>query len=222
MLSLADEQWGLVTSQQVEATGIAKSTLARQVRNGVFERAGTGVYRLKGSGAVEHLELRAAWIQLDPATPAWERSAAQGVVSHRSAAELFGLGQLPADIHEFTLPQRKQLRRSDVRLHRARLDDADWTRRGGLPVTRPRRIAADLLAEREDPGAVGQIIADALRAGLESSADVAAAVAPYALSHGFRSGDGLGLLRWLLELSGDPDQATWIAQAARPVGRGDA
>lgn len=44
-----------------------------------------------------------------------------GVVSHRSAAALYRLGDLPADVHEFTLPARRQTRRVDVRPHRARL-----------------------------------------------------------------------------------------------------
>jgi hypothetical protein len=34
-----------------------------------------------------------------------------GVVSHRSAAELYGLGHLTADQHEFTVPSRRQTRR---------------------------------------------------------------------------------------------------------------
>ena len=60
--------------------------------------------------------LRAAWLQLAPGVPAWQRCADQGVVSHRSAAAVFGLGHLPADVHEFTLPARRQSRRGDVRL----------------------------------------------------------------------------------------------------------
>ncbi len=214
VLAVADEQWGLVTKQQAEATGIAWSTLSRKVRNGVLERVAHGVYRVRGSGGVDHLELRAAWLQLDPAVRAWERGPTSGVVSHRSAAALYGIGHLPAETHEFRLPRRKQIRREDVRLHRGSVDKAGWITLRGLPVTRPHRIAADLLAGREDLGAVGQMIADALRSVFDYPGAMVSAIAPYAAAYGLRRGDGLGLLRWLLDLSGDPEREVWLAEAA--------
>jgi len=221
VLSIADEQWGLVTKQQVEATGVAWSTLARRVRNGALERVAHGVYRVRGAGSLAHLDLRAAWLQMNPAVPAWERGVADGVVSHRSAAALYGIGHLPADVHEFTLPGRKQTRRDDVRLHRGDVG-SDWITKDGLPVTRPYRIAADLLAEREDPGAVAQVVADALRPVFDYPSLVARAIAPYAAFYGLRRGDGLGLLRWLLDLSGDAERGQWLAEAAASVAGDDA
>lgn len=221
LLTLADEQWGLLTTRQVEATGMAWSTLSRTVRDGTLERVAHGVYRVRGAGEVEDLALRAAWMQLSPSVPAWDRGLADGVVSHRSAAAIYGLGHLPADVHEFTLPQRRQTRRRDVRLHRGDVE-GHWATLRGLPATKPHRIAADLLAEREDPGAVGQVIADALRLGLDSPDAMTAAVAPHAKSHGLRTGDGAGLLRWLLELSGDRGADAWVDAAQPPhaeVGR---
>lgn len=201
-----------MTTQQVEATGVAWSTLARQLRSGRLERVAHGVYRVRGAGEVDHLALRAAWLQLRPAVPVWERSPEDGVVSHRSAAALYGIGHLPADMHEFTLPHRKQTRRADVRLHRGDVDDA-WIDLRGLPVTGPSRIAADLLAERTDPGAVAQLIAGALRDGYDDPSTVADAIAPYATTYGIRRGDGLAVLRWLLELSGDADREVWLQAA---------
>jgi hypothetical protein len=38
-------------------------------------------------------------------------------------------------------------------------------------------------------------------------------VAPHAQRFGLRRGDGLGLLRWLLELVGDPNTGLWITEA---------
>ncbi len=99
----------------------------------------------------DHLELRAAWLQLAPAVPAWQRTADEGVVSHRSASALYDIGHLPADRHEFILPKRKQSRRGDVRIHQLKLHEGEWVERRGLFVTRPSRIAADLLADREEP-----------------------------------------------------------------------
>jgi hypothetical protein len=219
-LAIADEQWGLITKQQVEMAGVAWSTLARRVEQGFLERIAHGVYRVRGGGEPDHLELRAAWLQLEPGVPAWERTAAAGVVSHRSAAALYGIGHLSADRHEFTLQARKQTRRKDVRLHRGDVDDVDCITLRGLPVTRPSRIAADLLADRADLGAVAQLISDALRGAFDYPGSVATAIAPYAAAHGLRRDDGIGLLRWLLELSGDPDREKWLVEAVATGGNG--
>jgi predicted transcriptional regulator of viral defense system len=213
LADLSEEQWGLFTRRQAEETGMAWSTLARLAAAGVVERVAHGVYRLRGAPPADHLDLRAAWLQLAPDTPAWRRTAEAGVISHRCAASLYGLGHLPADVHEFTLPARRQSRRDDVRLHQRRLDDAEWTARCGLPVTCPSRTAADLLADREDPAAVGHVIADALRGGYDYPQAMADAVAPYAARFGLRRGDGLALLAWLLELSGADEREQWLKEA---------
>ena len=214
LLTLAEEQWGLLTTRQVEATGMAWSTLSRTVRAGTLERVAHGVYRVRGAGEIDDLGLRAAWLQLNPSIPAWERGPGDGVVSHRSAAALYGLGHLPADVYEFTLPQRRQTRRRDVRVHRGDVE-GHWTTLRGLPVTKPHLIAAGLLAEGEDPGAVGQMAAEALRLGYDSTDAMAAGIAPYAKGHGFRTKDGAGLLRWLLELNGEFASAAPHAEAGR-------
>ncbi|RZQ64362.1 type IV toxin-antitoxin system AbiEi family antitoxin domain-containing protein [Amycolatopsis suaedae] len=211
---LAEDQWGLFTRRQAEATGMAWSTLARlAAEGGPVERVAHGVYRLRGAPAVEHVDLRAAWLQLAPDVPSWSRAADTGVVSHRSAAAIYNLGHLAADFHEFTLPVRRQTRRTDVRLHRGWLEPREWTTLQGLPVTRPARIAADLLAEREDPGAVGYLLADALRAGHDHPGDVAASLAPLAARFRLPGNDGSALLRWLLELADAPETKQWLAEA---------
>src|SRR5262249_39001986 len=152
----------LFTRRQAQATGMAWTTLARMIDTNVVERIAHGVYRFRGSPPFEHLELAAAWLQLAPDTPAWERQAAQGVISHRSAAALFRLGELPASEHHFTLPTRRRTRRDDVILHKSVVGPAEWARTaGGLPVTLPSRTAADLIAAFEDPQAVGHVVADA-------------------------------------------------------------
>ncbi|HET9733543.1 MAG TPA: type IV toxin-antitoxin system AbiEi family antitoxin domain-containing protein [Acidimicrobiales bacterium] len=210
---IAEDQWGLVTRRQAEDAGVSKATLTRLVGHGVLERVAHAVYRLTGVPQADHIALRAAWLQLAPEVPAWERSAEQGVVSHRSAAALYGLGELPADRHEFTLPGRKQSRRPDVRLHLGKLMDAEWISLRGLPVTRPSRIAADLLAEREDPGAVGRLVTDAIRGVFDYPGTFAETLAPFAAQLGLRRGDGLAALRWLLDLGGDRHAPEWLAEA---------
>jgi predicted transcriptional regulator of viral defense system len=217
LAEVAEDQWGLFTRRQAEATGMAWTTLARLVNDRAAERVARGVYRLRGAPPVDHLALRAAWLQLAPDTAVWQRTVDQGVVSHRSAASVYGLGHLAADEHHFILPVRRQSRRPDVRLHRAHLEDGEWTNLGGLLVTRPARTAADLLAAWEDPGAVAEAITDALRSGHTRPGAAAEAIAPYAARFGLASGDGQALLGWLVDLTRNPDRDTWLAEARRPA-----
>jgi predicted transcriptional regulator of viral defense system len=213
LAQIAQDQWGLVTRRQAERAGVSRATLQRLASESVLERVAQGVYRLAGSPMPDHLELRAAWLQLAADVPAWERTPRQGVVSHRSAAAVYGLGHLPADRHEFTLPVRRQSRREDVRLHQREVTDSEWISLRGIPVTRPARIAADLLADREDPEAVGHVIADAIRGVYDYPGTFADALAPHAAKFGLRRHDGIALLGWLLDLVGDSETPEWIADA---------
>lgn len=213
IVDIAAEQWGLLTRRQIEDSGVAAATLQRLTADGTLQRVAHGVYQLAGSPVPDHLALRAAWLQLAPDVPAWERTPDDGVVSHRSAAAMYSLGHLPADRHEFILPERRQTRRRDVRLHVLRLDVGEWVSHGGLVVTRPSRIAADLLADHEDPEAVAQLVADAIRAVYDYPGTFADRLAPYAARFGLRRDDGIGLLRWFLGLVGDPGSSRWIEEA---------
>lgn len=226
LAGIAESQWGLVTRRQAEHAGVSRPTLDRLAADGsVLERVAHGVYRLAGAPPPDHLELRAAWLQLAPDMPAWERTPAEGLVSHRSAASLYGIGHLPADRHEFTVPKRRQTRRSDVRLHIRPVGGIRWIERRGMLVTRTSRIAADLLSDREEPEAVAHIVADAIRNMYDYPGTFADALAPYAARFGLRRGDGIALLRWLLDLVGDADTTRWMEEArahmddgaARPV-----
>lgn len=211
---LAQEQWGLVTRRQIENQGIGSTTIDRLTApEGLLERVATGVYRLAVAPIPDHMDLRAAWLQLAPDLPAWERTAEHGVVSHRSAATVYGLGHLAADRHEFTFPKRRQTRRQDVRIHSRPLKKRDWIALRGLPVTRPSRIASDLLWEHEDPEAVARLIADAIRPVYDYPGTFAEGLAPHAARFGLREGDGIGLLRWLLDTTGEPERDRWMVEA---------
>jgi len=222
LAKIAEDQWGLVTRRQAERADVSQATLQRLATTGVLDRVAQGVYRLTGAPPPDHLELRAAWLQLAPEGPAWERTPEQGIVSYRSAAALYGLGHLPADRHEFTLPVRRQSRRKDVRLHHRSVSPSEWIVLHGMPVTRPSRVAADLLADKEDPEAVAQVIADAIRSIYDYPGTFADALAPHAARFGLRRGDGLALLRWLLDLVGDPETSRWMQEARAHVARSSA
>jgi hypothetical protein len=142
------------------------------------------------------------------------------VVSHRSAAAVHGLGHLPADTHEFTLPARRQTRRADVRLHQRPIEKRECAELRGLLVTRPSRIASDLLTDHEDPEAIAHVITDAIRGVSDSAAAFADSLGTHSAQFGLRRGDGLALLRWLLDLVGDRDTARWMEEARAHITRG--
>jgi hypothetical protein len=209
LAEISSDQWGLVTRQQALAAGVPPATLARNIKGGLLEHIAQGVYLLAGSPRPDHLELRAAWLQLAPETPVWDRKGWQGVVSHRSAAALYGLGHLVADVQEFTLPHRRQTSRAGVRIHVRKLEPTEWVAVRGLLVTLPSRIAADLLAEHEDPEAVAQITVDALRDVQDYPRSFVARLAPLSSRLGFQRDSGRSVLRWLLEQGGDDAVTRW-------------
>jgi len=219
LTEMAEEQWGLLTRQQALGLRTPTRTLDRlTAEGGVLLKVAHGVYRLRGAPPPDHENLRAAWLQLAPRVPVWERVENQGVVSHRSGADMYRLGHLPEERHEFTLATRHQTRRPDVRLHRRKLTDVEWIILRGLPVTRPSRIVSDLLYDHEDPSGVAQIISDSLRNVYDYPSTVAEALAPHARRFGLRQRDGVALLRWMLDLVGDPETKLWMSEARAHAG----
>jgi hypothetical protein len=209
IVDLAEGQWGLLTSAQARRDGVSRVQLARLVDNGVLIRLAHGVYGLRGAAGIEHLELRAAWLGLDPERMAADRLRNRtdgAVVSHTSAARLHQLGDLDADRHEFTLADRKQSRRSDVRLHRAILPADDVAIVAGLPVTRPERVVVDLLTDRHDGEHVARVLAGAVVSRSVDLERLAPRLAPFAARFGFPAGEGQQVLDHLLELGGVADQ----------------
>jgi predicted transcriptional regulator of viral defense system len=214
LAQLAEDQWGLLTRRQAEATGISPATFQRlSGPDGPLERMTHGVYHLAGAPLPDHAPLRAAWLALAPATLAWERRPEEGVVSHRSAAAVHRLGELPADRHDFIVAGRKQTRRPDVRIHRAVLRQDEWQLLRGLPVTTPARTAADLLADREDPGAVARVVADSLERKNEWAGNFPAELEGRSASLGLAQGDGLAALAFLLHLAEAPQADRWLSEA---------
>jgi hypothetical protein len=179
---------------------VAASSLAELIKDGRLDRVAHGVYRVRGGGEPDHIALRAAWLQLDADKSAWQRfdDPEVAVVSHTSAAAMYGVGDLRADVHEFTLPSRRQSRRSDVRLHRGPVPSDRWILLRGLPVMRAAGLVGDLLADNVDPSSVGQITAEVLDQVLDSPKAIAGSLAPHAGRFGLPRGDGVGLLNHLL------------------------
>ena len=185
---------------------------------GLLERIAHGVYRIRGAGEPDHLQLRAAWLQLDPGRSAWERldEPDVAVVSHASAASLYGVGDLRPDVHEFTAPRRWQTRRKDVRVHRGTVLDSEKTLLKGLPDNPGRKMIDVLLTDHVDPEAIARITVQVLENLHDYPREIALRVAPFAASFGLPSGDGVALLEHLLDLAGGVLDRETILEMARP------
>ena len=104
---LSTSQWGMVTTAQAVAHGVPRLDLSRLCQSGHLERLAHGVYRDAGAPSEEFESLRAAWLAADPSHTAEQRLrdlSGGVVVMGASAASLHGVGDLPADRHEFSAP----------------------------------------------------------------------------------------------------------------------
>lgn len=196
---LAAGQFGLVTSAQAAQRGIEGKTLQRLREAGLLEQVGRGVYQVIGAVTPTHLEIRVAWLRLDPERPAWERDGRgmrDGVVSHRSACLLHRVGDIPAPNVELTVPQRLTTRDPWVVLHQHRgpLPEREITVVDGLPVTTVERTVLDLLRDRADAGHVGGVIADAENRGLLDLDTLARKVQVFARHYAMPEATGAELL----------------------------
>jgi hypothetical protein len=135
-------------------------------------------------------------------------------VSDRSAALLYGYGDLDGDQHEFTVATRRQSRRGDVRFHRRRLERGDWTLRGGLPVTTAAVTIRDLAATNLDGDHLAGVVRDALLDATVDPEQVCDVLRPFAGAYGAPVGDGVELLRRLLATAGVPAAIKTVVRLA--------
>jgi very-short-patch-repair endonuclease len=132
LVQLASAQHGLVTSTQA-TDALGASRLSYWIRSGRLERPQPRVYRVAGSPATWHQALLAAQLSCD------------GIVSHRSAAELWGL--VPSTGHvEVTVPTRRRAELYPPALvHRiGDIHPGLAVERAGIRVTDPQRTLVDL------------------------------------------------------------------------------
>jgi len=180
---IASEQDGFFSSAQAQAVGVDDGRLARLLQDGYVERSVRGVYRVvTGVTIVTHVPewLYVRYLALDAQRLPWERGSSPGVVvSHSSAADLLGLGSLPADIAEFTSVRRKSTVLPAVRIRQAGLPPQDWSWResGRIPVTTAARTAVDLALVGVGRDYVEAIVAQALQRQLATLAELRSALA---------------------------------------------
>jgi very-short-patch-repair endonuclease len=135
---VAAGQHGLVTLRQLEAMGVARSAVHKRIAAGRLHRVHDGVYAVGHRVLTRHGNFLAAVLAGGP----------DAVLSHRSAAELWGLldgeGDAPLDV---TAPHRRGRTPPGISAHRdGSLRPADRTRRNRIPCTSVARTLLDLAA----------------------------------------------------------------------------
>jgi len=130
--ALATRQHGVIARRQLVAAGLGSGAIARRVEAGRIHRLHQGVY------AFGHAKLspRGHWMA---AVLACGRDA---VLSHRSAAELWGLVRARGAGIEVSAQRAR--RRPGIVIHGDRMDRADRTIRDSIPVTTVARTLLDL------------------------------------------------------------------------------
>jgi len=138
---IAGQQLSLVTAEQLHAAGVRRGAIAARVANESLHRRHRGVY-LVGSpvpppGSVELAALLACG-----------RGA---LISHRSAAALWGLAAAPAGEVDVSVIGRHCRSRDGINVHFAgQLDQRDRRHHRGIPITAPARTLIEFGARATD------------------------------------------------------------------------
>lgn len=197
---IASQQWGLCTTKQARAEGITPLVLTRLEKRGALIRVRHGVYATVGTVMSPALDVKAQWLALRPEMMAADRIhnltfASESVISHTTAAELWGIGDLWPDGIHFTVNTRRQSRQPEVQFHRSKLDDHEWTLHPehNLPVTTAARTIVDLALDGHEPQHLLDLIADASEKQLLQEAELLSAFAGSETAIGLPKGDQEGL-----------------------------
>jgi very-short-patch-repair endonuclease len=148
---IASRQLGVIATWQLKALGISSSTIARRVRRGGLHRRHRGVF------LVGHTVLAPGACEVAAVLACGEGA----LVSHRSAAALWGLMDVVGDEVEISVVARHCTSRDGLRVHRLkRLDARDRALKNGIPTTSPARALVDLAA-MATPDEVERALAEA-------------------------------------------------------------
>lgn len=163
LAELAAENYGYLTTDEVQDAGIDPHRLIELAHRGQIEHRARALYRLP----------------LIPPTPLdayreatlWPRGG-KGVISHASALDLYGLGDAnPAKIH-LTLPHAHRPRRQVPRqyvLHHEDLAPAEVSAYEGIPAVTPAKAIRQ--SRKLGPELLRGAIEDGLRRGVLRSAE---------------------------------------------------
>jgi very-short-patch-repair endonuclease len=136
---LADRQHGVVRREQLLAAGVGRGAIVRALDAGRLRPVFRGVY------AVGHIALRREGWWMAALLACGEGAA----LSHRTAAQAWGLMTGPTLPIDVTAAAAKGRKHTDITLHRMLLAPLDALVRDNLRLTTPSRTIVDLAATLE-------------------------------------------------------------------------
>jgi very-short-patch-repair endonuclease len=135
LMTLAESQHGIVTRSQLLELGLSPWAIKHRIANGRLHRLWCGVYAVGRPTVTQRGRWIAAVLSCGP----------QAVLSHQSAAALWGIGPQRRGGIEVSVPIGVDRRRRGVVVHRrARLPPSACTRHDRIPVTNPVQTLIDL------------------------------------------------------------------------------
>jgi very-short-patch-repair endonuclease len=180
---LAGRQHGVVARRQLLALGFNAREIEHRVARGRLHLVMRGVYAV----GWPRLTRERRWMA---AVLAGGKGA---VLSHRSAATLWGIGKEKPGLIDISLTRRTRLRRAGLRVHaRPALPGTDIVCRNGIPATAVARTVVDLASEL-GPTTVERTINEADKHGLIDPETLRVTLDDYA------GEPGIQLLRRLLD-----------------------
>jgi very-short-patch-repair endonuclease/predicted transcriptional regulator of viral defense system len=163
---LVANQHGVVTRAQLLERGLGRRAIEHRVATGRLHPIGRGIYAVGRPDVPRNGLLMAAVLSCGP----------DAVVSHESAATLWGIRAGHDGSIDVTVPPHVRRRRPGIRLHRHQLDSGDCTEREQVPATTVQRTLLDLattIGRRRLEAAINEadkldlVTPDALRAALD-------------------------------------------------------
>lgn len=148
---LVRRQHGVVARRQLLALGYAARAIDHRLATGRLHLVYRGVYAVGRPELTARGRWMAAVLSCGP----------EAMLSHRSAAALWGIATSPGGRIDVSVPARARLRRTDVAIHRrGGRALATRSRREGIPVTSPVLTIIDLATELP-PGRLEAIVNEA-------------------------------------------------------------
>jgi very-short-patch-repair endonuclease/predicted transcriptional regulator of viral defense system len=201
--ALVEAQHGVITRAQLLELGLNPRQIERRIASGRLHRVWRGVYAVGRPQLGRLGRWMAGTLACGPGA----------VLSHGSAAALWGFGRELHGLIEVSLPPGRASQRPDIRAHRrAALTSAEVATHEGIPVTSPTRTLIDQatqLPPRQLERAVNEadkldlVQADALHASLDDH----------------RGQPGVAALRTLLDPLTFRLSDSELEQAFRPIAR---
>jgi predicted transcriptional regulator of viral defense system len=166
LFDIAADNYGFVTLDDARRVGIRPQRLVEMAARGALRREGFGVYRVEPFPVHEFDTYRKATL--------WPHGA-DGILSHETALELYGLSDVnPAKIH-ITVPKHYRVRHRKLPapylLHHEDLRGNEVTRFEGLPIVTAATAIRQCLKEGVRRDLLRQAIGEAKANGTVTQAE---------------------------------------------------